>query len=271
MLDTVEEALSNLRLSSTRIMISVDDDDALTIRALNRLPDDARLVPCVRKREDALGEKYNRVLFMPATLYTHMSDYAPCTTPGFDAYMLEAASLWPDGIGVVFSNPVNHSFAGIYGVTKGLADKLGWFFPPYFPYWFVDHWIDDIARLIGRISHAAVTIDTPGGKPGTQELRELPFWTRVFDAGRYFRRRQAANIITSPDFEAPAWEKQLLLRNRALLEHRSMFISDSAREMAIGLDQQPELDPPDERYLRVKARALVLMANWAKLAEEDLG
>src|SRR6266702_4923532 len=96
-IETAETALEGCRLADTRLMVSIDDDDLATIRMLDRLPHDPRIVVDIRPREDSLGAKYNRVLALDATLYTHLSDYAPCVTRGWDEKMLEAASFWPDG------------------------------------------------------------------------------------------------------------------------------------------------------------------------------
>jgi hypothetical protein len=261
---TIMQTLFNATLTETRLLIAADADDAATVAALGNLPAlDGRLQVSVREREDTLWEKYNRALDeAPADVYLHMADYAPLATRGFDERVLEAAALFPDNIGVVYSGLANMSFPAAEGVTAGLAAKLGWIFPPYFPYWFGDHWIDDIARLIGRIAYADIAVDC-SRRPGTQEMREPAFWGSFYDAMALLRRRQARAITTSPEFQEPAWRKEILLRHHPLIEFRSQKINDIVRSMGMGGPA------PDERYVRVKAAAISLLSSVVAVIEAE--
>jgi hypothetical protein len=82
-------------------------------------------------------------------------------------------------------------------------------YPEIFPYWFVDHWLDDVARMIGRISYAEVAVKMDA-KPPTQGMREPAFWAYLFDATTEERREIARKIIDSPDFQETEWRKKLL-------------------------------------------------------------
>ncbi len=269
MVECVRRTLPNIARDDTVLMISVDDDDAPTMQALEYLPRDDRLVPWVMPREDSLGAKYNRAQAFPALVYTTMSDYCAHATPGFDQRILDAAALFPDNIGVVFSQMANFSFSGIQGMTHGLVEKLGYVYPPYFPYWFVDHWLDDIAKLIDRISFADVALDVAQKLP-TQEMRELGFWTTFFDACRLLRRKAARTIIDSEDFIEPEWRKEVLRRHYPLIEYRSQWINDSIRENAAAYEAGAGAGPPDERYGRLKRHALALLAFTADDMEAEL-
>ena len=263
LLHTVEETLRNMVLPSTVFMISVDHDDQKTIDILPRLPADRRLRPVIGQREDSLGGKYNRALQAPADLYLAMVDYAPHVTPGFDAKVLEAAALFPDNIGVVYNHLANASFPQINGITHGLAKRMGFIYPPYFPYWFIDHWLDDVARLIDRISFADVYIDT-SRRPGTQELRELVFWANFYDLGQIVRRRCAFDIIRSPDFLDPPWRKEVLMRHYPLIEYRSLWTNGVLRSGEYAqYEQRIGAGVGDARYERLKAQALQLAATWS--------
>ncbi len=263
LLHTVEETLRNMVLPSTVFMISVDHDDQKTIDILPRLPADRRLRPVIGQREDSLGGKYNRALQAPADLYLAMVDYAPHVTPGFDAKVLEAASLFPDNIGVVYNHLANASFPQINGITHGLVKRMGFIYPPYFPYWFIDHWLDDIARLIDRISFADVHIDT-SRRPGTQELRELAFWSNFYDLGQIVRRRCAFDIIRSPEFLDPPWRKLMLMRHYPLIEYRSLYINGVLRGADYAqYEERIGAGAGDARYERLKTQALQLAAVWS--------
>lgn len=259
---TISTTLGNASMPETRLLVAADADDVPTVKLLGALaPTMGQLVVSVREREDSLWAKYNRALTeAPADVYLHMADYAPIVTPMFDARVSAAAGLFPDGIGVVYSGLANMSFPGAEGVTAKLAEKLGFLFPPFFPYWFGDHWIDDIARLIGRISYADIALDT-SKRPGTQEMREPAFWGSFYDAMALMRRRQAAEIIRSPDFKEPPWRKVLLLAHHPLIERRSQHINDIVRSYGMGGPAQ------DDRYKRIKAAAIELIRQEVALAE----
>lgn len=264
---TVDTTVPNIRDPATRLIIAADDDDTPeTIAAARNL--EAKY-PCVEAsvlpRECGLGEKVNRVLTIaPADVYLHMTDYQPHITPGFDTKIMDAASVFPDNIGVVYNHMANLSFSAIQAVTSGMVEKMGYFYPPYFPYWFVDHWLDDIARLIGRIAVADVVTDW-SRRPGTHDRRDVAWWATFFDAGVVHRRQMAHAIINSDDFQEPAWRKEMLLRHHPLIEERSKMINDSAR--STHWHMPPE--NPDDRYRRAKSRAQSVLKGWIPELEAD--
>jgi hypothetical protein len=265
---TVETTMPNIRDSDTKLVIAIDDDDTETISAARELSDNDSCVGySVRPREETLGAKVNRILTIaPADVYLHMVDYRPHLTPGFDTKILEAASLFPDGIGVVYSHMANLSFPEINAVTAGLVKHMGYFYPPYFPYWFVDHWLDDIARLIGRIAVADVQTDG-SRRPGTMDRRDVAWWATFYDAAVIHRRKMAHAIINSPEFQEPEWRKKLLLSHHPLIEERSKMINDSARTTRW---QMPP-EPVDDRYRRAKAAAQVALREWLPDLEAEIG
>lgn len=267
LLATVGLTLRNAELASTRILIGIDDDDDDTIAAVQssafaRCP---QVVVSIRPREDSRGEKADRVLTeAPADLYLVQADYTPILTPGFDRIVLQAASLFPDGIGCVYSPLVNASFPGMQGVTARLAAMLGFIYPPWFPYWFIDHWLDDVARMIGRVSFADINVECHAWRPpNTHGLRDCRFWAALFDAGQLRRRQQARSIIDSPEFAEPEWRKEILRRHHPLIEYRSMWANNIVRQQASQIEALRGGEPPDQRYIRTKSRAEKLLLEWA--------
>lgn len=257
---TLEKTLQNIALPTTKILVSLDRDDKVSVDELSLFAlDHPQVILSIREREDSLGEKYNRALKYPADVYLPMVDYAPHVTPAFDKLICQAAAIFPDNIGVVYNHLANASFPGINGITAGLAKKMGFIYPPWFPYWFVDHWLDDIARMINRISFVDVTLDRLK-RPGTQDCRDLLFWTILFDALHLRRRKNAKEIIESEDFLEPAWRKKLSLAHYPLIEYRSKWVNDSMRMDHREIERQGSKGIPDEeRYVRVKQRGLELM------------
>jgi len=136
----------------------------------------------------------------------------------------------------------------------------GKIFPEYFPYWFVDHWTDDVARIIGRLSFANIMTDQ--SKPGvTQEMREPGWWATWFDAAYLMRRKQAHDIINSPDFAGEKWQKDLLLTHHPLIEVRSRMINHNVRSQNAQLSQWAGNLKTNERYNRIKQRAIDMVPH----------
>lgn len=243
---TLERTIQNLSRDDTRLLVVVDEDDTDTLEA--DLP--ARVERAVLPRPDSVGAKFNAgVRKAPAEVYLAMVDYVAYVTPGFDQKILDAASVFPDGIGVVYNHMANLSFPYMNAVTHGYVDMTGGMYPEDFPYWFVDHWLDDIARMIDRIAVADVRpqIDF---KPPTQFHREPAFWATLFDCMMLERRRIARSIIDSPRFREPEWRKTLLRSGHVLIEERSLMVNNIVKGMA-ALDTTT-----DERYERIRARAV---------------
>lgn len=259
LLDTIKETLRHVVLDDTRILVAADADDHGTVAALHALANESRVVASVRDREDDLGSKFNRALEeAPADVYSHMVDYAPFTTPGFDRNLIEVAAKIPDNIGVINCRMPTLCFTASQGITHGLAAKLGYIYPPYFPYWFIDHWLDDIARLTGRLFYVDNAMDC-SRRPGTQELREPGWWATFFDVMAPLRRRQAEAIIRSDDFMVSGWRKELLFAAFPMHEHRSKWINDQVRQQDANMVTGIGAGPKDERYGRVKARAVEML------------
>lgn len=260
LIETLTRSSAHLALANTVIMVQVDDDDRATVDALAAAPLDSRILVNIAPREDTIAAKWNRALRLPADAYLVSADDAPEATPGFDALLLEAAARFPDGVGMVYGRMANASFSSMVCPTAKLIDKLGHIFPEYFPYWFVDHWTDDIARIIGRISFAEVGTDqSKVGK--TMELREPGWWATWFDAAYLMRRQIARRIIDAPDFESPEWSKELLRRHHPLIEYRSRWVNSNVRGQARQLEGWSGLTLKDERYQRVRRRAVAMVPH----------
>lgn len=247
---TVQETLKHITSPHTRLVIACDDDDDGSLSMRDNL-NDPRIIWSVEPRPDSLGEKYNRVMKVaPADVYMVMVDYAPCITPGFDQIIIDAAQVYPDGYSVVLNHLANLSFSQLNAVTHKLAEKMGGIYPEHFPYWFVDHWLEDVAKQIGRQVFADVVMDCTK-RPGTMDKKEPHFWGCVFDWLHIERRKLAHSIINSADFDETPARKAALLRNHPLTEEWS-FIINSMLQNDKGIDVAAD----DVRYLRLRDKAI---------------
>jgi hypothetical protein len=260
LIENVKKTVSNWTDPNTVMWIMADDDDLPTIYACNEaFGRDGPVKLNIRPREDVLAAKWNRIVKLEpkADLYVVDADDTSFITSGYDSRLLDAAKRFPDGIGLVYGHMANASFTGIEAPTRGFVEKFGGIFPEYFPYWFCDHWVDDIARIIDRISFADVRTDQ-SNVGMTQEMREPAWWGTWFDAAYLFRRKQAHAIINSPDFKEPKWRKEILLTHHPIIEYRSKWINDNLRGNQQAFDRFIK-GKPDERYLRVKDAAIAML------------
>lgn len=262
--ETIKRSVENWTHPETQMQVQIDDDDHPTIEAMASAgivaPTGSGIFINQMPREDSIAEKWNRCLEVPADVYLIAANDDPYVTLGYDTKILEAAERFPDGIGYVYGHLANLSFTGAVAVTRKMADLMGYIFPPYFPYWFVDHWTDDVARITQRISFANIRTDqSKVGK--TQEMREPGWWATFFDACYLMRRAQAHAIIDSPDFQCEAWHKNLLKTGHPLIELRSRMINHSVRAQSKQLEGWSGLKEQDERYKRIKQRAIDMLPH----------
>jgi hypothetical protein len=245
----------------------LDGDDKDTINALAKAELDSRVVFNIQPREDTIAQKWNRAIKEEADVYLVAADDDPYITPGYDERVLSAASLFPDGIGMVYGHLANASFTCAVGCTRKWVDQLGYIFPEYFPYWFVDHWTDDLAKITGRISLADIRTDqSTVGK--TQEMREPGWWATFFDAGYMVRRKEAFGILDKLD--EPEWRKDMQRNQAPIIEYRSRWINDGVRSRSQELTEWSGLDASDERYLRVRDKAVAMIPELvAGMSKEE--
>lgn len=254
---TIEKTLPHIKRDDTTLMVSVDRDDSPTIAWLRSHDVPERVQWSIKDREDSRGEKYDRALTeAPADVYLPAVDCAPIVTPGFDQIILDRAAMFPDGIGVVRMPYINNVFPpALQAVTAGYVEKVGYIYNPAYPYWFIDHEVHDMARLIGRYLEAPVEVLTAQTRPAkTIRLRDVMFWASYYDLMALERRAKARRIIDG--FDGPEWLKAHLRDNYHGIEHEARQINDHVRRNAAAIEAQRGDDgPPDEGYVRAKARA----------------
>ncbi len=182
-----------------------------------------------------------------------MVDYAPCVTDGFDELIIEAAQVYPDGYSMIVNHLANQAFSQMNAVTHKLAMKMGGIYPTIFPYWFVDHWFQDIGKQINREVFVDVWMDCTR-RPGTMDKLEPALWGNVFDWLYLDRRNLARKIINLPDFDETPARKAALLRNHELVEEWSRIINKSLQGEPPGV-----VDESNERYMRIRKLAIDLV------------
>jgi hypothetical protein len=258
LLETLAITLPNIQRRDTVIMVAADADDHATIDTVEKsFVAGGQVILSVEPREDSVGAKWNRALAIPGDVYLIMADTIPYITWGFDQKIVEAASLFPDGIGYVVGPLVNGSFSGTMAVTRKFAELFDeQILPTYFPYWFADHWLDDVARITGRIAYVDGVIRNERTHI-TQELREPGWWADWFDAAYLLRRASGHKIVKA--MQEPHWRKRILYTHHPLIERRSCYINDIIRARSREWTALHGFDMNDTRYQRIRQKAAAMV------------
>lgn len=261
--ETIERTLENIADPFTKYVISVDDDDPETIEVANKYQ--RHCIVLVAPREDTMGEKIDRALKVPGSVYLTQVDYAPILTKGFDIQLLDAEMRFPDGIGYIHSHLANLSFPSLIAITHKTVECTGNLGPAYFPYWFWDHWSTELAKRIGRIAYVEFEVDHYSRRTNTtMELRDLEFWATFYDAMAFEREREANALLGK--MVDPDWHKDLLRNQWPLIHQWSCIINNMARRDAAEIEAARNPVPADDRYKRIKKNAEnVLRARVAEL------
>ncbi len=249
-IETVRIALSNIRERDTKLFILADEDD-VRMNGFGPVPDGSILN--VQPREDSVGAKWNRLpRLAEADVYMCIVDHTVILTPGFDTKILDASMIFHDGIGCVVTHLANLSFPFYQAPTARMVEIMGGIYPTMFPYWFVDHWLDDICKMTGRYVMADVACDS-SKKPNTQDFREPHLWASLYDSLVLEREEMAERLFEKMD--EPEWRKEMLRRQWPLFHQRSRMINNMVRGIS-------ELDTSrDERYMRIRAKGISMIEN----------
>lgn len=243
-------------LDDTLIIVALDDDDKTVCEAPVTKH---KLIWSVGPREDSLGEKYNRCRNLTdADVCVLACDDGEITTQGWDKIIAGYAGLFSDGVGVIEFGK-SGALPCVIAVTKGMSDRLGFFCPPYFPVWFHETWINEVALLCGRLLTVSDLdyFEYPNRK--TQNIKSVGYWAEFFDRTRPWREKAADTIAR--ELEAPYRVIQLrgmAPQYRAFFEQRNSVLRDPSRAQAI--ENHYSLGDADmARHDRLKKQAETLL------------
>ncbi len=170
--------------------------------------------------------------------------------------ILNAARIWPDGIGCVYTRMCDELVPFNQAPTAKLVEKIGYIFNHDYPFWYVDHELADISWMIGRINFADVAVNSSKRPEHTHRLRDLKFWSTYYNLMALERRNTAKRIIRSDDFQAPDWLKLQLSNWFPLVEMRSEWRNNRVLRGAEQTEaSRGEPGEPDDGYKRAKAKA----------------
>jgi len=239
---------------NVEVIVGVDDDDPDMQYA-----EPWAIAPYHRvvtgPRHNTLGALFNTMAAQAhGDWLMAMGDDYVLETADWPAILLECGKRLPLSMGVMFARDPHHpNFPTIFCINRVVYDLAGYFVPPFFPYWFVDTWWDEISVMTGLRLEMPIDVALPDGRGETQGMRDLKFWVKVFERTRSMRVRVARDILgysVPPD-------------RRALVEARVAHLSDPVFRAKWG---RSDGTPPSERYLAAKltAERLLRVMNGAK-------
>jgi len=261
--------------TNTVVVVASDDDDS-TISQLHSKMNNVTIYHTVAPREDTLGAKYNRaalVAFAPADAYIQHADDQVIETPGWDARVREALQAFDDARlsatapGLLYFGLGAGTMPANMVVNEAMRRSLGYMFPPYFPQWWHETWLDEVGWLSGRIlwvPEIACRGIAPenGGRGRTKSLRDLAFWADFFQRTRPLRVAQAQAILDAgPD---PAYRLAQLGHQATQLygwfrDREAQFANPANNEGIMKMMAEP-LEPGEaERLDRARAAAEALL------------
>lgn len=204
---SVAEVFQSLRETTAKkdrvsIWLYVDDDDAVTIEAINKkqFPDPGFPVNWkIGPRPGGLGETHQALWLASgrtSQVYVTSVDDARFITPGWDDMVRAECDKYPDGVLLAFPHDPMTADQATYPIFGwGWLNALGYIYPGYFPYWFDDKWVDQIGRMAGRCTKLTFELPPIGGKGRTKRMRNLPFWTQFLHLMLEERKEAARTLI----------------------------------------------------------------------------
>jgi hypothetical protein len=153
-------------------------------------------------------------------------------------------------------------------ITRRMRDRIGFFAPPWFPFWFHDTWLEEMGAFVGWRRPLAARIVAPEGRGATQNLRDLAFWAALFDATRPARTSLALRMIEEMHAERPALQATLKLGMDGVArfyERRNRRLASPVRAKVIEWGRGAR-GAPGPRYLAARREAEAMFASLGRVA-----
>ncbi len=242
------------------LLIDEDDLDTHSLIHGDLLDDiDIKLSYHIGERPITLADGLNKLWQVAANggIYFYMSDHYQMLTAGWDIKLREIFKLGPkDRLQVVQINDEARESSDtiFWALSAEWANIVGRFVPPYFPFWFIDMWIDHVSIILDRKVESDIFVkSTNQGPIGTTRLWHLGYWYRLYQV-LLFERMQEVEIILEAIYKKNpiGYETAKLGIERRFQEYdewaRSMI--DGKKIAKIESDHSGERNTPNGLYLK---------------------
>ena len=251
-----------IRPEDVVVVIGVDDDDEETLALAADYRPRVPVIWSHGPRELTLGRLWNRLAAASHdcdVLAMFTDDYV-METPGWDDNFRRATAIMPGGYGTAWPIDTvlhNPDFCTAPVITRRMMDRMGFFVPPWFPFWFHDTWLEEMGAFVACRLPLTSRIVPPDGRGVTQSMRDLVFWATVFEATRRLRLELAQQLID----ELYATSPQLKVSLKFSMHCVAMYY-EQRNAPNLMPRQAPSIEPPpSERYLAARRDAEALLQS----------
>lgn len=256
------------------IILAVDRDDdegqgwhaAFHGKPPNFTDTDPRVRAFLWDRQPTLGDKLNRLAGEAKgdIVFFLANDYR-MTTPEWPAIFRAEVAKLPNGIGVIYPHDDEHVDHSAFPIlTRAMLDCVGYAFPPWFPYWFVDTWWNEIGIVLGNRREIAVEVKHQGERGKSHSLVDLTFWATFFEETRPMRARDALLLARKAWGEDSARFKQVADGMSQSLQLCAQRVVHLRHPGFVEHWEGKSASPPSPAYPAVKANAEALIAELRK-------
>ena len=252
---------------NVEIIVGLDTDDATSPEAARALRGQFGIEPMVGPRAKTLGALVNDLAARSAGKYLFfLGDDNVLGSPDWPARILRAARALPRRYGVLYPRCMLHpGFATLPIISRATYRTLGYYMVPYFPFWFIDTWWDEIGELMGakiEVDLDALQVD---GKGETHGLIDLKFWADFFEATRPMRIKDATTLAREAYSRPQAQSVIADLPYRASVCARRTAHLTTPEFLAYW--EQRADHPPSARYREAKAEAEAMLTELRAASE----
>ncbi|CAG0972074.1 hypothetical protein BURK1_01278 [Burkholderiales bacterium] len=252
------------------IVVGVDDDDDATLDLSARFRPDVPVLWSVGPRELTLGRLWNRLAAADhgCDVLAMVSDDYVMETPGWDDQYRGAAAGMPMGYGTAWPHDTLHvpGFCTAPVITRRMMERMGFFVPPWFPYWFHDTWLEEMGAFVACRLPLAARIVAPDGRGATLNMRDLAFWAAFFESTRRLRMSLAERMIDEMYAERRPLQASLKFSMHGVAmfyARRNAPLADT-RRAAMLERRHGAPDDPGPRYLEARREAEALLASLGR-------
>ena len=281
--DKLRRAVESVSATAARpgdvvVVIGVDDDDEQTLNLVRTYRPNVAVIWSVGPRELTLGRLNNRLATLDhgCDILSVFADDNVMATQDWDNHFRFACSLMPKGYGTAWA------IDGVYHhtdrctapiITRSMMNRLGFFLPPWFPFWFGDIWLEEMGTYVACRLPIAARVDLPDGRGATQNIRDLAFWGTFFQETRRLRLALANQMIDEMYEGKPQLQISLKFNLQALemyYAQRAAPLADPAAaaqaerfqlQAAMAENAPVEKGEPSQRYLGARREAEAFLAT----------
>ncbi|MCK4820511.1 hypothetical protein KA005_32400, partial [bacterium] len=238
--------------------INVDNDDDITksyISSNSYLRYPFKINWVVEKRTISNGQMFNilrqKCITNPGIYMPFTDDYI-FTSNNWDSAIRDTFNRYPDRLTLL------HIRDPLMGATDDLTipalsaewtNVTGRICTEFFPFWFDDAWLDQVAQMVQRkVTIEGIKIQPMCGKGKTPRLKNLPFWNMFFDNLMY-ERIEDANLLRRviypqdcPEYHQSVKEAERVAKSYT--EQREKVTIDSLLAMERAYSAFPENPEP---------------------------